>query len=141
MTTGSCFCGNVQIEFSGEPLIVALCHCHDCRKLTSALYSYNYVFKSNDVKITGSPKELPKTCDSGAHIMNHFCGDCGTQLYGHKLNADGSPGETMIVRAGIFDDEIVNKYKPGHEVYSVRRICWLNPSDGAMQFESMPPPL
>ncbi|GKZ99585.1 hypothetical protein AnigIFM60653_005334 [Aspergillus niger] len=54
--------------------------------------------------------------------MNHFCGDCGTPLYGHKVNADGSAGELKIVRAGIFDDEIVNKYKPGHEVYTGRRL-------------------
>ncbi|CAK45870.1 uncharacterized protein An11g01330 [Aspergillus niger] len=121
MTTGSCFCGNIQVEFSGEPMIVAICHCHDCRKITGTLYSYNFVFKSDSFKISGRPKELPKTCDSGGRIMNHFCGDCGTPLYGHKVNADGSAGELKIVRAGIFDDETVNKYKPGHEVYTGRR--------------------
>ena len=63
----------------------------------------------------------------------------GTPLYGHKVNADGSAGELKIVRAGIFGDETVNKYKPGHEVYTGRRVCWLDPADGAEQFEGMAP--
>ncbi|BCS04321.1 GFA family protein [Aspergillus luchuensis] len=139
MTTGSCFCGNVRIELSGEPMIVALCHCHDCRKVTGTLYSYNFVSKDDNVKITGNPKELPKTSDSGVRIVNHFCGDCGTPLFGYKVNADGSAGGFRVVRAGIFDDETVNKYKPGHEVFTKRRVCWLDATEGAEQFEGMAP--
>ncbi|KAH3187840.1 hypothetical protein KXV92_005168, partial [Aspergillus fumigatus] len=75
--TGGCFCGNVRIEYSGQPMTSGLCHCRDCRKLTGSLYSYNLVVKRTDLKITGSPKELPKIADSGRHIKNYFCGDCG----------------------------------------------------------------
>jgi hypothetical protein len=65
-------------------LFQGLCHCLDCRKLTGSLYTYNFVVKWTDLKITGSPKEVPKIADSGKHIKNYFCGDCGvynTVLY------------------------------------------------------------
>jgi pimeloyl-ACP methyl ester carboxylesterase len=32
--TGGCRCGNVRFEVWGEPCIVGLCHCQDCRKKT-----------------------------------------------------------------------------------------------------------
>lgn len=98
MAVGSCFCGKVRVEFSGEPLksvsasppliqlFIALmlffrqqglCHCSDCRKLTGALYSYSFVVKTADLMVTGSPKAVAKTADSGNHVKNYFCPDCG----------------------------------------------------------------
>jgi hypothetical protein len=56
----------------------ALCHCSDCRKLTSCPYSNNLIVPTNAFTITsGSPKEVAKTADSGTAIRNYFCGDCG----------------------------------------------------------------
>lgn len=63
----------------------------------------------------------------------------GTPLFGYKVTADGSAGGFRVVRAGIFDDEIVNRYKPGHEVFTKRRVCWLDAAEGAEQFEGMAP--
>jgi hypothetical protein len=68
-----------------------LCHCFDCRKLTGTLYTYNFVVKIADLKITGSPKEVAKTSDSGNHIKNYFCSDCGVYYkteFGKALTDD-----------------------------------------------------
>lgn len=77
MAVGGCFCGKIRIEYNGQPLTTALCHCDDCRKLTGSPYTYNFVVKGADLVITGSPKEVPKTADSGNQIRNYFCPDCG----------------------------------------------------------------
>ncbi|KAB8202546.1 hypothetical protein BDV34DRAFT_215348 [Aspergillus parasiticus] len=55
----------------------ALCHCYDCRKLTGTLFTYSFVVHKADLKITGNPKEVAKRADSGNHIKNYFCSDCG----------------------------------------------------------------
>jgi hypothetical protein len=56
----------------------ALCHCDDCRKISGSLFSYNFLVKEADLEITGSPKEVLQTADSGFGKKNYFCGDCGT---------------------------------------------------------------
>ncbi|KAL4889410.1 Mss4-like protein [Aspergillus ambiguus] len=139
MAVGGCFCGNIRVEFSGQPTISALCHCSDCRKITGTLYSYSFVIKGSDLEITGSPKEIAKVSDSGNHIKNYFCPDCGTPLYGLKVSPSGVRDETVILRAGIFDDiAVLNQNKPQAEIYVDRRVGWINCIENADQFEGMP---
>ncbi|KAJ5855560.1 glutathione-dependent formaldehyde-activating enzyme [Penicillium soppii] len=140
MARGSCFYGNIQIEYVGQPMIAGLSHCFDCRKLTGGVYSYSFVVKSADLKITGKPKEIAKVADSGNQVRNYFCPDCGTPIYGVKLTATGELGETTLLRAGIFDDiKILNKQKPVAELYTVARVKWVDPLEGADQFTGMVP--
>ncbi|EDP55662.1 DUF636 domain protein [Aspergillus fumigatus A1163] len=138
--TGGCFCGNVRIEYSGQPMTSGLCHCRDCRKLTGSLYSYNLVVKRTDLKITGSPKELPKIADSGRHIKNYFCGDCGVSNPVLSYPPFGIGKTTTILRAGIFDDiGVLNQRKPEAEIFTCGRVSWLSPVEGTDQFVGMVP--
>ncbi|KAL4922937.1 GFA family protein [Aspergillus undulatus] len=140
MAVGSCFCGRITVEYTSPPLISGLCHCADCRKLTSALFSYSFIIKTADLKITGTPKETTKGSDSGNVIKNYFCPDCGTQLYGHSIHpSTGIPGETTVVRAGIFDISILDQHKPAAEIYTSGRVSWMCPLEGAKQFAGMLP--
>ena len=34
--TGGCLCGAIRFEAAGEPLWIAHCHCHSCRRNTGA---------------------------------------------------------------------------------------------------------
>lgn len=98
MARGGCFCGKIQIEYIGQPVASVrlhcnyswditwkltcavhqgLCHCNDCRKQTGAVFSFCLIINRADLKITGSPKEVAKTADSGNSIKNYFCEDCG----------------------------------------------------------------
>ncbi|KGO76687.1 Glutathione-dependent formaldehyde-activating enzyme/centromere protein V [Penicillium italicum] len=87
MAVGGCFCGKVRVEYKGQPLASGLCHCLDCRKLTGSPYSYAFIVKSTNLEVSGSPKEVAKTADSGNSIKNYFCPDCG--LYYTKFGEDG----------------------------------------------------
>ncbi|KAK4863197.1 hypothetical protein LT330_001975 [Penicillium expansum] len=125
MAVGSCFCGKVRVEYKGQPLASALCHCLDCRKLTGAAYSYNFIVKNANVEISGNPKEVAKTSDSGNSIKNYYCPDCGTPLFGRKIKTNGDPDETTVLRAGIFDDSgILNERTPVVEIYTDQRLKW-----------------
>ncbi|RAQ42950.1 DUF636 domain protein [Aspergillus flavus] len=139
MVVGGCFCGKIRVEYNGEPIISALCHCYDCRKLTGTLFTYSFVVHKADLKITGSPKEVAKRADSGNHIKNYFCSDCGTPIYGHKITASGTPEEITILRAGVFDDiEFLDRHRPKAEIYRLGRVKWMCPLEGADQFIGMP---
>ncbi|KAJ5386804.1 hypothetical protein N7509_009345 [Penicillium cosmopolitanum] len=137
MIVGGCFCGRVRVEIS-QPIVSALCHCLDCRKLTGSPYSYNVIVRTAELHVSGSPKEVPKTADSGNDIRNYFCPDCGTPLFGRKINSAGEPDETTVVRAGILDDaEKLNEQKPQVEIYTDTRLEWISPIEGASQFKGM----
>ncbi|KAL4903565.1 hypothetical protein BDW74DRAFT_155765, partial [Aspergillus multicolor] len=115
-----------------------ICYCSDCRKNSGSLFTYSFVFKNDDIKVTGTPKVIQKNADSGNTIKNHFCDECGTPLYGTRINADGSPGQVTIVRAGVFDDlEMFNQLPPKAELYVGERVSWLCPVEGAEQFVGM----
>ncbi|KAL2069212.1 hypothetical protein VTL71DRAFT_15550 [Oculimacula yallundae] len=138
MALGGCFCGQIRMEYNSPPPTSALCHCTDCRKLTGSPYTYNFVVKTTDLKIFGSPKGVAKTSDSRNAIKNFFCSDCGTSLFGHKVKSDGQPEETTIIRAGIFDDiNFLNEMKPQLEIYTERRLEWLSPIEGVTQVVGM----
>lgn len=135
----------------------AICHCLDCRKITGAPYSFSFIVKTTSLDISGSPKEVSKTADNGNHVKNYFCSDCGmfivqphlakryltkvigTPLYGQKVKPDGVPHELTVVRAGIFDPEVLNDRKPEVEIYTDRRLAWISPIEGAGQFSGMLP--
>ncbi|EXJ89350.1 hypothetical protein A1O3_02417 [Capronia epimyces CBS 606.96] len=137
MPTGSCFCGNIKVEYSGEPASTALCHCADCRKMSGGLYSYNVLVPSANFKVTaGTPKEISKIADSGKPITNCFCPDCGTTLFRYGDSFGGVDG-LRIIKAGILDDvDVINHLKPGAELFTSRRIKWVASLDGAAQLSS-----
>ncbi|OJD29179.1 glutathione-dependent formaldehyde-activating protein [Diplodia corticola] len=131
MTTGSCFCGNIKISYSGEPANQATCHCLDCRKISGSTYSTNLIVSEDGFKVTqGTTKTISKTGDSGNTITSHFCGDCGTTLYRETGLFAGS----KIVKAGVLDDyDALNKAKPALELYTKHRVNWVPETAGAQQ--------
>jgi hypothetical protein len=62
----------------------------------------------------------------------------GTPLFGGKVNSDGELDGVAVVRAGIFDDiRILDERKPDVEIYTISRLKWINPVEGAHQFSGM----
>lgn len=64
----------------------------------------------------------------------------GTPLFGRKTQANGELEEITVVRAGIFDDsQILNEWKPQAELFTDRRVEWVQPVEGAAQVCGMLP--
>jgi hypothetical protein len=139
------------------PLLQALCHCADCRKISGGNYSNNIIVPSENFKVlSGTTKQISKIADSGKEITSkftggppqvsrlitrpssdHFCPDCGTTLFRHGDSSGGING-MRIIKAGILDDvNVINNTKPGAELFAPERIKWVAPLDGA-QLDGMP---
>lgn len=77
--TGSCFCGTVTVEVSGEPAGMGYCHCRSCRSWSAGPVNAFTLWKPDSVKVTkgkdqiGSFKKTP-TSD------RKFCVKCGGHL-------------------------------------------------------------
>ncbi|KAL6901141.1 Mss4-like protein [Trichoderma evansii] len=138
MTTGSCYCGKIKIEYTGEPERKALCHCSNCRHYTGSMFSNNYVIPSDRFKVFGDPKEISKIADSGNRIVNCFCGDCGTTMY-RWGDAFGGKEGMRIIQPGILDDKsVLDNLRPDLEMFIEDRVEWIFAIKDTAQHEGMP---
>ena len=94
MKTGSCLCGAVRFEITGDLRPVIACHCEQCRK-TSGHYVAATSAARNDIKIDGDVTWYV----SSQTARRGFCGTCGSSLFW-----DG-PGENISIHAGTLDGE------------------------------------
>ena len=78
---GSCFCGSVKIELSGEPEDMGYCHCTSCRSWSGDPVHAWTVWKPDAVKVTSGSEHIgtfKKTPESVSH--RQFCRKCGGHL-------------------------------------------------------------
>jgi hypothetical protein len=76
---GSCYCGAVEIEVSGEPLDMGYCHCDGCRRYSGAPLSAFTLWKPEQVKITKGADSLGKFRSSEMSIRR-YCSKCGAHV-------------------------------------------------------------
>ncbi|KAL8787885.1 MAG: hypothetical protein Q9195_007578 [Heterodermia aff. obscurata] len=150
MVKGSCMCGAVHYEYtgntkicwisqqeevakptqSGEPEATALCHCTDCQKWSGGAYTANIVVPRKTFKTTqGSPKSYTVIGDSGGKNVHWFCSDCGSSLY---TELEVMPDSTCI-KSGTIDDKDVREGKIGVEFYTKDRVAYIGAVEGAEQ--------
>lgn len=106
--------------------------------------------------LSGTPKEITKTADSGKpitskftpgmvrscglihHLPGNFCPDCGTTLFRYG-DAFGGKDGMRIIKAGILDDlSVINSIIPGAELFAPERVKWVKEIDEAKQLPAMP---
>jgi hypothetical protein len=77
---GTCFCGAVEIEATGEPVEMGYCHCADCRAYSGAPVANFTLWKAGAVRVTKGAEFLGRF-NKGGFSERQFCVRCG----GHVL--------------------------------------------------------
>ena len=82
MRTGSCQCGQVRFEFTGEPINQVFCYCTDCQTRTGSDKWFGIWVPSDNFRFTGETEPAAWTTkdDAGADIHCHTCPVCGVSL-------------------------------------------------------------
>ncbi len=133
--TGGCLCGAVRYTASRDPVLVAHCHCDDCRRATGSGFATNVFFRDEDMTVLqGATKSYRHTADSGNIMIKEFCPDCGSQLFG---SSSGRPG-VKAVKVGSIDD--ARAIEPQVEVFVSRALPFSRLSETAEKFERGRPP-
>jgi len=96
---GRCLCGAVSYTLSAEPIVVRLCWCRDCQRI-SANGIVNALVPTEALAIEGGVSDYSSTADSGNTIRRRFCPTCGTHLF---ANSSARPQFT-VVRVGTLDE-------------------------------------
>lgn len=80
--SGKCLCGAITYKIEGQPIIVAQCHCDECRRLSGTGHTIGAMFPVEAVTLTGEPSEFKYLSDKGSEVTKAFCGHCGSPIYG-----------------------------------------------------------
>jgi hypothetical protein len=121
---GSCLCGAVRLELSGEPDRVGLCHCLDCRKKTGSVFATWAIYPADQVEVTGETAVHEGRNDYARHV----CAACASPLFERQAGSD-----EVEIFAGVLDEP--NRLTPTYELWTVRRDAWLPPLPHARQYD------
>lgn len=115
-TDGRCLCGAVRIVATGEPIGVAWCHCHSCRKHSGAPVSVFVAFRHDAYKVTEG--EITKF-NSSPGRWRGFCARCGS-----TLTCEGEGSSEMHFHIGTFDNAAA--FEPTRHIFPEERLPWLH---------------
>ena len=114
---------------------MATCHCEFCQKRTGSVFQVSAVFADDqNVTVTGETKIYDGMEINGVGTANgdevkyHFCPTCGSTIF---WTFEGRP--TIAIAVGNFADP--DFPAPTLELHSPLRHRWLQPVEGAEQFQ------
>ena len=97
---GGCLCGAIRYEVTGPPVVVAQCHCQECRKLSGSGHSIGAMFAARNLTLTGEPGEFKYRSAAGTEVTRAFCPICGSSVLGHNTGTSGH----VTIALGTMDD-------------------------------------
>lgn len=77
---GSCFCGAVQFEVTGEPAAAGYCHCDSCRKWSAAPVNAFSLWQPEAVKVTRGEDNIG-TYNKTDRSYRKWCKTCGGHVF------------------------------------------------------------
>ena len=129
---GSCQCGNIRYQVTGDPLVAIACHCNDCRKLSGSAFSTVLVVKAEDLTVEGTLKLWERATDTGRRSHAYFCPNCGNRIY----HQDPDKPHIIRIRSGSLDQPEIPE--PLIHVFAERTQSWLRFAEGAIKYDRQP---
>ncbi len=115
-------CGSVTVEFTGDPVATAVCHCSHCQRQSGSSFSVNLIMHSSQLTVNGALSTYEERGENGddVYVYRRFCPTCGSSVVSELAKRDG----IVAVKAGILDDK--SAVKPTVEVWCVDRQPWVS---------------
>lgn len=127
MIKGSCLCGKVKFEISGEPDSLSYCHCSRCRK-AAGVFSAVLVGKAGDLQVTQGEDMIAKYKPGPDWKFERcFCKECGSSL------GDLVTGDIYVVAASALDDD--PGIRPIGHIHTDSKPAWYEIQDDLKKFE------
>ena len=100
--TGKCLCGEVTYVADGQPIVVAQCHCEECRRLSGTGHTVGAMFNSGAVALSGKLSEFRYMSGNDSEVTKVFCASCGSPIYGTNTRTP----DHLTLTLGTMDDAI-----------------------------------
>src|SRR5436309_6474086 len=99
MLTGSCHCGAIQYEITGEVYGFKHCHCHTCRKIHGTVFGSSALTSAQGFTMTSGEAALERyECSPGKSRC--FCKHCGSHVFAYY---EGDPSG-IVLRLGTVEN-------------------------------------
>ena len=131
---GQCFCGSVEFALSGDPEVMAYCHCSSCRKWSAGPVSAFTLWKPENLKILKGLDNIesfdknPGTSDAVVNSNRKWCKTCG----GHLFTDHPAMGMIDVPSAVISNFS----FKPAFHVHYQETVHSIK--DGLPKFKDLP---
>lgn len=131
-TSGSCLCGEVSYQFSGDAKVFQYCHCTRCQKFTGSAHASNIIVDPQQFEwLSGENLVGRYELAEAKHFATAFCKKCGS-----SLPWLAQTGAAVIIPAGTLDDD--PQSKPMHNIFYPDKAVWFEPVDSLDKFEKFP---
>jgi len=127
---GSCFCGDVSFELSGDVPDLYQCHCSLCRKVTGAAANAAcVVLAARFAWLSGIERIASFVSDSG--YRTDFCSHCGSPLPNPTTD-----GQSFWIPVGLCDEK--TNARVTRHIFVASKADWDEIGGSAPQFEERP---
>jgi hypothetical protein len=124
--SGSCLCGSVRYEISGDPQRFYHCHCSRCRKSSGTGHASNLLIKPGAIKWTKG-EELIRAykIPEAKRFTRCFCSVCGSAVPRYVKETD-----FIVIPAGSLDGDPA--------IHPQARIFWDSRAGWSCTGDSLP---
>lgn len=131
MHKGSCLCGAVRYEISGELGPIVFCHCSKCRKASGSAFNAVSPVTRRDFRLLSGDDAIKKY-ESSPGVRLAFCRQCGSSLFSER---DSLP-DVLRLRLGTLDTPV--GAQPSAHIFVASKADWYTILDGAPQHAERP---
>ncbi len=124
---GTCFCGAVQVEVTGEPEGMGYCHCRSCRSWSGGPVNAFTLWKPDQVRVSAGA-ELLATYQKTPLSQRQYCRSCG----GHLMTNHPTLGLVDVFAATL----PTLAFRPGVHVNYAETVLPMR--DGLPKFRDFP---
>lgn len=86
----------------GSPIIVAQCHCEECRRLSGTGHTVGAMFPSTAVVLSGKLNDYSYLSNKDSEVTKAFCANCGSPIYGSNTRLP----DHLTLTLGTMDDAV-----------------------------------
>ncbi len=130
--TGRCYCGDIEYEVSGDPVVRVQCHCRECQYLSGGGPNFTIGMPADGFKYTkGEPKRFSRS-DLENAVTREFCPRCGTQIV---TFAPALPGVALI-KVGPLDN--AGDFSPDIAIFTAEKLPFHDIPAHVTAFEGPP---
>lgn len=117
---------------SGQPIIVAQCHCEECRRSSGTGHTVGAMFLSKAVVLSGKLNEFKYMSDKASEVTKAFCASCGSTIYGTNTRMP----DHLTLALGTMDD--ANGLKIEVVIFERDRPHWDQLDEDVTSFGTQP---
>ena len=129
---GSCLCGEVGYEYSGDVRVFQYCHCSRCRKFTGSAHAANIIIAPEHFHwLKGEEKVGRYKAPDAKYFATSFCKNCGSSLPWKNQG-----GTAVIIPAGTLDED--PGVRPTQNIHYASRAAWYEDASNLPKYDQYP---